>query len=232
MQIAVCISGVNDKKSIIVEQLQQKLPGCNFYFHTFSNKTNLVPGNLHDRLFTMHYPKWHYHPMEASEKTTIKHAKFKKYLEQKINWDELYFGIVPMISHSNLLKKIPDRFDLIIRVDWNTQIDRQVDLNHWIRKAYEKGPVGFMIRDNRGPQFGSGKIEEIGYNAVNIEDDWYGFLPSTFIIHHRKHFDHALCRRLIKECKLAPAQWGWYQLLSEPFGDIHSSVHGFAQEIK
>ena len=131
---------------------------------------------------------------------------------------------------SDCLKKIPPRFDLIIRVDWNTQIDRQVDLNHWIRKAYEKGPVGFMCRDNRGPEFGKGKVEEIAND--NPEDDWFGFLPSTFIIHHRKHFDHSLVRKMMREGRLAPAQWGWYQILSQPYNDIHSSVHGFAQEIK
>ncbi len=227
MQVAICITGVNDKQSNIVEQLQQQLPGSNIYYHTFTNKTNLIPNHLHENLFTMHYPKWHYHPMEAPN---VKHGKFQKYVDKKLHWDQLYYGIVPILSHSDCLKKIPPRFDLIIRVDWNTQLDRQVDLNHWIRKAYEKGPVGFMCRDNRGPEFGKGIVEEIAND--NPEDDWFGFLPSTFIIHHRKHFDHSLVRKLVKECRLAPNQWGWYQILSQPFNDIHSSVHGFAQEIK
>ena len=49
---------------------------------------------------------------------------------------------------------------------------------------------------------------------------------------NRKHFDHAMVRKLVKNEALLPAQWGWYQILSEPYGDIHSSVHGFAQDIK
>ena len=48
----------------------------------------------------------------------------------------------------------------------------------------------------------------------------------------QKHFDHAMVRKLVKNEALLPAQWGWYQILSEPYGDIHSSVHGFAQDIK
>ena len=60
MQVAICITGVNDKGSNIVELLDQKFPGSNFYFHSFTNKTNLVPAKYHDRLSTMHYPKWHY----------------------------------------------------------------------------------------------------------------------------------------------------------------------------
>ncbi len=230
MQIAVCMTGVNDKESPVIEQLHQKLPEANFYFHTFTNKTHLIPSNFHDRLFTMHYPKWHYHPMQAN--AIAKHGKFAKYKDKRIMWDELYFGIVPIIEYSDLLKKIPIRFDLIIRLDYNTQIDRQVDLNHWLRKAYEKGPVGFMTRPNRGPEFGTGRLAEVPANSDNKEDDWFGFLPSSVIIHHRKHFDHAMVRKLVKNEALLPAQWGWYQILSEPYGDIHSSVHGFAQDIK
>ena len=110
MQIAVCMTGVNDKESHVIEQLRQKLPEANFYFHTFTNKTHLIPNNFHDRLFTMHYPKWHYHPMQAN--AIAKHGKFAKYKDKKIMWDELYFGIVPIIQYSDLLKKIPIRFDL------------------------------------------------------------------------------------------------------------------------
>ncbi len=227
MNIAICISGVNDKDSKIVEQLQHKIPGCNFYYHTFTNRTNLVPENLHNRLSTMHYPKWHYHPMEVTPHS--KHGKYKKYVESGKLKDEFYFGIVPILAHSDLIRKIPSHHDLIIRVDWNTKIDRQVDLNHWLRKAYEVGPVGFMTRENRGSQFGSGQWTEV--NKDNPEDDWYGFLPYDFLIHHRKHFDHALLRKLVKEHKLYPNEWGWYQILSEPYKDIHTSVHGFVQKI-
>ena len=173
MNIAICVSGVNNKDSGIVEQLDRYLPGCNFYFHTFSNKTNLIPEQYHNRLFTMHYPKWHYHPMEVEPYS--KHAKFEKYVKTREMNDDLYFGIVPLLAHADLVTKIPVHHDLIIRVDWNTQIDRQVDLHNWLRKAYDQGPVGFMTRPKRGPKFGSGLVEEV--DKTNPHDDWYGFLP-------------------------------------------------------
>ena len=229
MQLAVCLTGVNDKKSNIVEQVHKIFNGCNLYYHTFTNQTHLLNVRDAERLFTMHYPKWHYHPMDVSN---VKHGKFKKYQEQKLLWDKLYYGLVPIMSHSDCLKKIPPRFDLIIRLDYNTILDPQINMNHWLRKAYEKGPVGFMIRENRGPQFGQGRVMEIDKSTPNPQDDWYGFLPSTMILHHRKHFDHSLVRKRVKDCTLAPAEWGWYQVLSEPYGDIHTSVHGFAKEIK
>ena len=80
MQIAVCITGVNDKQSNIVAQIQQQISGANIYYHTFTNRTNLVPRNLHDNLFTMHYPKWHYHPKQVPN---VKHGKFQKYVDKK-----------------------------------------------------------------------------------------------------------------------------------------------------
>ena len=162
MNIAICVSGVNDKNSIIVDQLKLKIPGVNFYYHTWTNRTNLIPEEYHDRLFTMHYPKWHYHPMEV--KPPSKHAKYGQYVKSKELFDDLYFGIAPIIAHADIVSKIPLHHDLIIRVDWNTEIDSKVDLHNWIRKAYEKGPVGFLTRPNRGPNFGSGKIEEVDKN--------------------------------------------------------------------
>tara|TARA_B100000085_G_scaffold131953_1_gene120238 strand:+ start:101 stop:793 length:693 start_codon:yes stop_codon:yes gene_type:complete len=230
MRLAVCISGVNDKGSKIEEQLKAKIPEATFYYHTFSNKTNLVRKDLHPCLYTMHYPKWHYHPMEVQD--ICHHGKYKMYQEKRLHWDDLYYGAVPIIQHANLLSKIPIDYNLIIRADWNTEIDRQVDLNHWFRKAYEQGPVGFMTRENRGPKFGSGMIKEIDKDENAVNDDWYNYLPGTLIIHHRKHFDIQQVKQLNKNKELMPSNWGWYQVLSKPYGDIHTSVHGFAREIK
>ena len=77
LNIAICISGVNDKGSNIVEQLKNKFTGVNFYYHTFTNKTHLIPKEYHDRLSTMHYPSWHYHPMDVTPMS--KHEKYKIY---------------------------------------------------------------------------------------------------------------------------------------------------------
>ena len=199
MRLAVCISGVNNKNSRIVKFLKEKIPEATYFYHTFSNKTNLIDKELHDSLFTMHYPKWHYHPMEVPN--ICKHGKFKKYVQQKLSWDKLYFGTVPILQHCDLLRKIPKEYNLIIRCDWNTQIDRQVDLHHWYRKAFEQGPIGFMVRDNRGPNFGSGKLHELPKDENDVNNDWFHFLPSTFIIHHRKHFDVQQVTQLNKNCE-------------------------------
>jgi hypothetical protein len=226
MNIAICISGVNDKDSNIIDLLRQKIKGVNFYFHTWSNKTNLIPEECKDKLFTMHYPKWHYHPMDVDPPS--KHPKYAKYKNSN-QIDDMYFGIAPIIAHADICRKIPKHHDLIIRVDWNTQIDRQVPIENWLRLAYEKGPVGFLTRDNRGPKFGSGLVQEV--DQKNEHDDWFGFLPYDFLIHHRDHFNRQLMDKLLCEKKLYPNEWGWYQVMSEWRLDRHTSMHGFVKRI-
>ena len=227
MNLAICVTGVNDKNGNIVDLLRQRIKGANFYYHTWSNKTHLVPEEFHDRLYTMHYPKWHYHPMDVNPPS--KHAKYLKHRNSN-KIDEMYHGVAPILAYGDLLQKIPKHHDLIIRVDWNAQIDRQVPIENWMRYGFEKGPVGFITRDKRGPAFGSGRVEEA--DKLNHNDDWYGFLPYNFLIHHRDHFNITLMNKLLNEKKLYPNEWGWYQVLSEWHGDKHISMHGFVSILK
>ena len=227
MNLAICVTGTNIKNGHMVDPLKAKLKGANFYYHTWTNKTNLIPNEYRDRLFTMHYPKWHYHPMQVNPPS--KHPKYQKYQQGSLI-NDMYFGIAPIIAHADLMRKIPKHHDLIIRVDWNAQIDRQVPIENWLRMAYENGPVGFITRENRGPKFGKGIVEQV--DKSNPEDDWNGFLPYNFLIHRRDHFKPSVVDMLINEAKLYPNEWGWYQVLSEPYGDIHTSMHGFVQMLK
>lgn len=227
MNLAICISGINDKQSNIVDLLRQRIRGANFYYHTWSNKTNFIPKEYHDRLFTMHYPKWHYHPMDV--RPASKNSRYKE-LRNSNKIDKYYYGVDQILAHADICSKIPKHHDLIIRVDWNTQIDRQVPIENWLRLAYEKGPVGFITRKNKQPTFGSGRVEQI--DKIETEDDWYGYLPADFLIHHRDHLDINYVNKLLNENKLFPNEWGWYQVLSENNNDNHTSMYGFVKRLK
>lgn len=228
MNIAVCLCGVNDKDSNIVEQLKYKFPEAKFYFHTWTNKTHLIDKKYHKNLKTLHYPKWHYHPMDVDPPS--KHAKYLRSRDIPELKENFYFGLLPLIQYFDLLKKVPAEHDLIIKSDFNIRFDRQVDLEHHIRVAYEKGPVGFLTRSNRGAQFGSGKWSDV--DKENPHDDWYNYMPGKFMIHNRRHANHRVFKKLLSEKKLYPDNWGWYQVMSQPFGDNHHSYHGLVEEIK
>jgi hypothetical protein len=49
------------------------------------------------------------------------------------------------------------------------------------------------------------------------------------ILHPRKLFDTNLVYKYHEECKLLPAENGWYQILGEPHNDSHLCVYGGAQ---
>ena len=225
MRIVVCVEGVNTTgANALVPKLKSIFNGSEIYFHTWSNKTNLVSEDYHVRLSTAHFPRVPYHPLES--KIEGKHGKYKPYKEKRLHWDYLLFQNTPILQHADLLSKVPIYYDMVIRVDWNTQIDENVDYHALLKKAYTEGPIGFMTRDNRGPKFGSGQWEEV--DRKNVDDDWYGFLPSAMIFHARKHFDITHVEQLHKGHDLHPAEWGWYQVLSQPYQDIHTSIHGGA----
>lgn len=226
MRIVVCVEGVNTSGSnALIPKLRSIFNGAEFYYHTWSNKTNLIPEEYHPRLSTAHFPRVPYHPLES--KIEGKHGKYITYKQKRLHWDYLLFQNTPILQHADLLSKVPIYYDMVIRVDWNTQVDDKVDYHALLHKAYLVGPVGFMTRDNRGPEFGSGQLEEVKKTSSH-SDDWYGFLPSAMIFHARKHFNITHVKKLHKDHDLHPSEWGWYQVLSEPYNDTHTSMHGGA----
>jgi hypothetical protein len=52
------------------------------------------------------------------------------------------------------------------------------------------------------------------------------------IIHSADRFDTEMVYKLYKEKKLHAAEFGWYQVLSQPYGGIHRNHHGFVNHDK
>jgi len=65
--------------------------------------------------------------------------------------------------------------------------------------------------------------------SPGISNDWGGYIMDPMIFHPRDIFDHDLMWKLHNEHKLMAAEMGWYQILSQPYGDNHESVYGGAQ---
>ena len=101
MNIAICVSGVNDKNSIIVDQLKLKISGVNFYYLLGLIVQILISKNIHDRLFTMHYPKMALSSMEVKPPSSYA-RKYGQYVKPKELFDDPYFGIAPTAVHADI----------------------------------------------------------------------------------------------------------------------------------
>jgi hypothetical protein len=198
------------------------------FFHTWNEDVAKVPIEYHNRLVYCKEPEVDYHPISDIE-WIGKHGKWDKYLQERLLYHKTQHQNKQILAYADLLSKVPDDFDVLIRTRWDVLVSGKVNFKPYIEKAYEEGPVGFMSRPKRGHTVDQ-LIElpkEDTQQVLKFKlDDWYGYLPDNMIMHRREHFDSDLVKTLHKEKNLAPAEFGWYQVMSEPYGDIHTSVHG------
>ena len=229
MNTAILITGQYRPKVKNAKDLIQNIINifkCEIFFHTWSDDVQTTPIEYHNRLVFCKEPTVNYHPISDIE-WVGKHGKWKEYKDKKLLYNKTQNANKQLIGYADLLNKIPDHIDMCIRTRWDMMVSNKVDFKPWIQHAYENGPVGFMTRGGRGHDVD--KLVPLTEEAQNDKyDDWYGYLPDSLIMHRREHFDTSLVTKLHSEKNLAPAEWGFYQVMSEPYGDIHTSIHGGA----
>ena len=239
MKTAILVTGqyrkqVYDHHTLIPRML--KIFDCDIFFHTWDNHVNLVPFKWKDRLFSSPEPEMNYHPIDDNP-LNMKHKKWETYRSKKLLQDKTRHANKQLLAYSNLINRIPEEYDMCIRVRWDVFVSDKVDFRPYLEMSYNEGAVGFMVRPARGQSVDQlleltkdpAKSLRNGEDKDNFwDDDWYGYVPDCMIFHRRDHFNTDLVKELHAKKSLAPAEWGWYQILSEPFGDIHTSVHGGA----
>ncbi len=227
-KIAILINGLyrpNVKQPIkkLLDDLKNKFPNGDMYFHTWEDKKSMIPDHLQDRLYVCPEPIMTYHPI--SDTTGHKHGKFRHYKEKGLLHNKFAHASKQILGYANLYQQVEQGYDHFIRLRWDTQLDIRFDFRPYL-DAIDDGPIGFMTRGGRGHKLGSGETWPV--SKENKSDDWYGYLPDVMIMHHRRHFDPYLVEELHTKKKLTCAEWGWYQVMSQPYGDIHQSIHGGA----
>ena len=223
MKIALCINGVwrpwvKPKPADLIRMMQEVLNPTDIFFHTWTEHRYSNPYD------TLHCPEpvLDYHPVDDVT-FPCDHGKFALYKENKTMHEKTANRSKQLLGYANLLTKIPNDYDLVIRARWETIVSPLFDYNKYIQLAMDKGPVGFMIRPNRGQS-----IHEDLPVSTNKDDDWYQFLPDALIFHRKEQYNVDYVYELHEQKNLLPAEWGWYQIMSKPYGDIHTSVHGGA----
>jgi len=223
MKTALCITGeyrnwVNPPIPTLVNSMIDILKPSSVYFHTWSTQQDSTPYSVH------HCPEpvLDYHPVDDVTVPCL-HGKFNEYKEKKIVHNKTANRNKQLLGYADLMSKIPDDYELVIRARWETIVSTEFDYDKYKKKALEDGPVGFMIRPNRNQEI---------HNEIEVSkdpsDDWFQFLPDALIFHRKEQFNVELVHSLHEQKNLLPAEWGWYQILSKPYGDIHTSIHGGA----
>lgn len=223
MKTALCITGmyrpwVKTDITYLVKEMIGVLKPTDVFYHTWDSCKDITP-------FKSIYcaePVLDYHPV-ADVTVECLHDKFIQYKANKLMHNKTAERSKQLLGYADLMDRIPDDYDLIMRARWETIVSRTFDYNKYKKMAIDKGPVGFMIRPNRR-QSVDADLEV----SKDRSDDWFQFLPDALIFHRKEQFDTTLVRELHKQKNLLPAEWGWHQILSKPYGDIHTSVHGGA----
>jgi hypothetical protein len=238
MKTAILITGQYRPKVRNAKKLIQNITDifkCEIFFHTWNDNVIKTPIEYHNRLMYCAEPEVDYHPVSDVE-WVGKHGKWKEYKDKKLLYNKQQNANKQILAYADLLSKIPKHIDMCIKTRWDMNVSNEVDFRPYIEKAQE-GPVGFMTRGGRKHDIH--QLIELPKEDINphseidfIMDDWYGYLPDSMIFHRRDIFNIDLVKKLHSEKNLAPAEWGWYQILSEPYGDIHTSVHGGAQIVR
>ena len=240
MKIAICVTGIcrgNVKKNMDI--VRQKFDGDFFYGTWNGREGDMKKVGIKD-FHTFPEPKMYYHPL-ADVPEDIMPPVFKTWeLRKRMKTDlvlrnKMEHYTKQILGHAHILEHVPEEYDMIVRVRYDTLISSKVDFTPWVEESYnENKAIGFGTRTSRHPFLHKlKKIPHIWPNrngpTPGVSNDWGGYIMDPMILHPRALFDAELAWKLHKEKKLLPAERGWYQTLSQPYGDTHESVYGGAQ---
>lgn len=233
MKVAVCISGIcrgDITRNLI--HLRSHFP-YDYFFATWKGK----PCHLENTKF-YDEPKINYHPIKD-----IKDPYGPKLKAQKEGLHDGTYGkdfydrtlnhTKQILIHDMLLQDIPEEYDMIIRARFDTYLSPNVNFTKYLAKSYnQKIAIGFGTRTSRHRDINViteiPKIYPDGKNP-HVSQDWGWYIMDPLIMHPRELWDSTRVKKLHEEKNLMAAEWGWYQILSEPYNDSHLSVYGGAQ---
>lgn len=239
MKIAVCISGVcRGKVKRNLDNMKRHFPDADYFYATWTGREgDCVKAGIKD-FKSYPEPKMNYHPIKdidgpPAPKLMIQKKKCQTG-EYNGQWQsKTQHHTKQILIHDMLLKDIPDDYDMIIRLRFDTWLSGQVDFSEYLQKAYKKNiAVGFGTRTSRHRNVDLlSEVLKIYPNGRDdsVSQDWGWYIMDPMIFHKRELWDHNLVKELHENKQLAAAEFGWYQVLSEPYGDSHTSVYGGAQ---
>lgn len=228
MRIAVCVSGLCRGNALDnISKLKQVLP-YDFYFGTWETTQTVESKQLNAMVFEE--PIMHYHPLcDIADFENERYTHFRNlYCHDTPEISEMLKNHTKqIIAHAYMMKNLKDNYDIIIRTRYDVLISNQVDFSMYIEKSFTKQcAVGFSTlwkpHNNK-----IDILEEIKKDSRDSK--WFSYLLDLLIIHPPQLFDVNYVFELHNQKQLRNAEYGWYQILSEPYDDNHICVAGGIQ---
>lgn len=232
LNVALCISGLsrlNDSAltTRTVRDIEKKMKAAAVFYHTWDGYQIGVPREFHEELLTTPEPIVNYDPvLDPDPSINQKQVDYRR-LKQSGPLAKHRHANKQIIAHANIVEHNWEYLkgcDVIVRARWDSVLANNVNWDEWLTIAADLGPVGFMTRskDNFGKIWVREKTKEC--------NDWCEYLPDILIMHSPKHCNPQDAYNLFEAKQLRSAEWGWWQVLSAPYGgDIHTSIRGVAR---
>tara|TARA_E500000318_G_C3545142_1_gene206315 strand:- start:145 stop:897 length:753 start_codon:yes stop_codon:yes gene_type:complete len=234
MKIAVCISGQCASKNKLTnlkrnrDRLKSKFPGADFFYATYNSfQPAFEKAFPNEKCLFIEEPNMHYHPyvdIDAADYFTPLYGLRKEWAKglspEKFNWTSHHTKQI--LIHSWLLedmKKEGHDYDVIVRARFDTFIHKNAEPMKYVKDAYDTGIVhGFGVTKWQ-------KFHEFYDSPMTGKHEVY--MLDQMIIHRKDRINTKNIQKLHEEKKLHAAEWGWYQVLSHPYGGVHMNHHGF-----
>lgn len=233
MKVAVLYSGISrgdfTRNSFSVKR---HFPDADYFYSTWHDQVHLMPPRIEYNSYIA--PTMHYHCITDVNPSllTMKLASIKKRLKKGNKlYERTKHHTKQILGHAYQLDDLDESYDMIVRIRYDCYLSPNVDILSYLVKSYEENiAIGIGTRTTRHPNIH--ELKEIPRKHPETFDDiqdWSGYLMDPMILHPRKLFDTNLVYKYHDECKLLPAENGWYQILGEPHNDSHLCVYGGAQ---
>ena len=216
-KIAVCVSGITSRipeyKKIV--DLQRKVFGeYDFFFQQWEGYPKPeVPNCLYSP-----EPSWKYHVItEAKQKPDCpiyeRYTKPGGKIFAKRLTKQFSYSANQIISHTDLVESLPGEYTHIIKTRFDTLVSTKVDFKPYIKMLLEGWTIGFYQGGKENPTPAHTLTE---YDHTGPRCKWRLF--DHLIFHPRNRLANVY--KFKEEGKLLGAEWGWYQLLIDQWGDL------------
>jgi|SRR5210317_845479 len=237
MKVAVCISGLlnsHSKHTSVNNNLncaRKKFPDYNFHFATYpqfkEDFEEKFPGEV------CHYfpePKVTYHPYEIKKEHWVSN-RFQEAKDfifrgggKRKDWSSHH--VKQHLTHFRLCNIIKDDYDVIVRLRFDSWISRNADFIPYVIDTFENQ------RTNSFSATKKKKFDELNQFDSSPKGRHYNWMTDQMIIHPASFVNLNLVESLYKEKILHPAEMGWYQILSRPYGNNHRCFDGWVNHDK